>query len=89
MKNLGWMLLSICTIAVSAQEQKKDTVKQETIQLNEVIVEGKIKTNPVHATVKNDYQKKVIQPKNVADLFSEINGFSVIKKRKLCNGSNI
>ena len=80
MKNLGWMLLSICTIAMSAQEQKKDTVKQETIQLNEVIVEGKIKTNPVHATVKNDYQKKVIQPKNVADLFSEINGFSVIKR---------
>lgn len=61
-------------------QQKKDTLKEKTIVLNEVVVKGKLNTNPSQALVKNDYQKKVIQPKNVADLFSEINGFSTIKR---------
>ncbi len=30
--------------------------------------------------VSNDYQKNIVQPKNVADLFNNLNGFSVIKR---------
>lgn len=73
------MLVSIITFSAFAQ-QKKDTAVVKRIKLNEVIVEGKLNTNPAQATTKNDYQKKIIQPKNVADLFSEINGFSTVKR---------
>lgn len=73
------MLLCIITISVSSQE-KKDTIYTKKIKLNEVVVDGKLNTNPSQTLVKNNYQKKVIQPKNVADLFSDINGFSTIKR---------
>lgn len=73
------MLFCILSISVSAQT-KKDTLTTKRIKLNEVVVKGDLNTNPVHTSIKNDYQKKVIQPKNVADLFSEINGFSVVKR---------
>lgn len=77
MKNLWLILMCIIAVCVSAQE-KKDTIIIQRIKLNEVIVEGKLKPNLT--SIKNDYQKKVIQPKNVADLFSEINGFSSVKR---------
>lgn len=67
----------IIAVSVFAQE-KKDTITTKKIKLNEVIVEGKL--NPSYTSIKNDYQKKVIQPKNVSDLFSEINGFSTVKR---------
>lgn len=73
------MLLCIITINVFSQE-KKDTVYLKKIKLNEVVVNGKLYTNPSQTLIKNNYQKKVIQPKNVADLFSDINGFSTIKR---------
>lgn len=73
------MLFSIVSISVFSQTQK-DTLTTKRIKLNEVVVKGKLNTNLVHSSINNDYQKKVIQPKNVADLFSEINGFSVVKR---------
>lgn len=74
---LGIIFMGIFTIN---SQEKKDTTIVKRITLNEVLVQGKLKTNPVQATTKNDYQKRVIQPKNVADLFSDINGFSTVKR---------
>lgn len=79
MKNIYLTLISILCVSAFSQE-KKDTTVVKRIQLNEVFVKGKVFTNPSRTVTKNDYQKKVIQPKNVADLFSELNGFSTIKR---------
>lgn len=84
MKTFYSVLISMLITAVSYSQQKKkevkDTLKQKTILLNEVIIKGSLKTDPIFSKKSNDYVKKVIQPKNVADLFSGINGFSVIKR---------
>jgi iron complex outermembrane receptor protein len=84
MKTFYSTLLCVLLTAVSySQEQtetKKDTTKQKTTKLNEVIVTGNIKTDPVLTIVANKYDEKIVQPKNVADLFNNINGFSVIKR---------
>lgn len=79
MKNIWVMLFSILTIGVSAQQQK-DTTTIKHIKLNEVVVNGELVKNPTHNIVKNNYPKKVVQPKNVADLFSDINGISTVKR---------
>ncbi|WP_370391673.1 TonB-dependent receptor domain-containing protein [uncultured Winogradskyella sp.] len=59
---------------------QKDSTKQDLIILNEVILSGQIKRDPVFSVVSNKYAKKVVQPKNVTDLFNDLNGFSVVKR---------
>jgi len=82
MKTIFSVLLCalIATISFSQEKKeiKKDTVKR--VKLDEVIVTGKLKTDPIHFIISNNYDKNVVQPKNVADLFNNINGFSVIKR---------
>lgn len=76
----------ICTLLFNmsfSQEKndiKKDTITKKQVKLDEVLVVGNAQTDPIHTTVSNNYDEKVVQPKNVADLFNEINGFSVIKR---------
>ena len=76
----------ICTLLFSmsfSQEKNdiaNDTITKNKVQLDEVLVVGDAQTDPIHTTVSNNYEDKVVQPKNVADLFNEINGFSVIKR---------
>ncbi|WP_282032355.1 TonB-dependent receptor domain-containing protein [Winogradskyella eximia] len=77
------LLCALITAVSYGQEQKetqKDTTKQKTTKLTEVIVTGNLKTDPVLTIVSNKYDEKIVQPKNVADLFNNINGFSVIKR---------
>ncbi len=75
-----------CTLiyAMSFSQEKKDmptdSIAQKSVQLDEVLVTGNASTDPVLTQVSNDYQKNIVQPKNVADLFTNINGFSVIKR---------
>ena len=73
-------LISATSYSQEKKEAKKDSIKQKTVKLDEVIVTGKIKKDPVFSSTSNNYAKKVVQPKNVADLFNNINGFSVIKR---------
>ena len=84
MKTFYSMLLCVLLTSVSygqkQNETKKDTTKQKTIKLNQVIVTGNINTDPILSIVSNTYDEKIVQPKNVADLFNNINGFSVIKR---------
>lgn len=84
MKIFYSMLLCVLLTSIShgqeKNETKKDTTKQKTTKLNEVIVTGNSKTDPVLTVVANNYAEKIVQPKNVADLFNNINGFSVIKR---------
>ena len=83
MKTIYSVLLCVLITAVSfGQTAKKaqDSTKHRHIKLDEVIVSGNIKTDPVLTTVTNNYDETIVQPKNVADLFGDINGFSVIKR---------
>lgn len=84
MKKIYCVLFCALVVNMSFSQEKndkvKDTTKQKTVTLDEVIVTGNTKTDPVLTVVSNAYSKKVVQPKNVADLFNDINGFSVIKR---------
>jgi len=80
MRTFYSVLLCMLIFVMSYSQEKKDSTKTKRIQLNEVIVVGNVKTDPIHTVVSNKYSKKVVQPKNVADLFNDINGFSVIKR---------
>ena len=85
MKTYISVLLCALTLAIS-NAQEKDNKQNDSIKLNEVqrldevMVTGNLKTDPVLTKVFNDYAEKVVQPKNVADLFNDINGFSTIKR---------
>jgi iron complex outermembrane receptor protein len=59
---------------------QKDSSKLKLITLNEVLLSGKIKRDPVFSVISNKYAEKVVQPKNVADLFADVNGFGLIKR---------
>ena len=84
MKTFCSVLLCMLVTAVSysqiQNDSKKDTISIKTTTLNEVIITGNLTTDPVLSVVTNDYQEQIVQPKNVADLFNGINGFSVIKR---------
>lgn len=68
-----------CVMSFS-QEQQKDSISNKTVKLDEVIILGNAKLDPVMTSVSNNYEEEVVQPKNVADLFENLNGFSVIKR---------
>ena len=74
------LLLTTVSYGQEKIETKQDTSKQKTTKLDVVIVTGNLKTDPVLTIVANKYDEKIVQPKNVADLFNNINGFSVIKR---------
>ncbi|MBU2940455.1 TonB-dependent receptor [Lacinutrix sp. C3R15] len=84
MKTLyGVLLCTLITAMSFGQEQKetkKDSTEKKLTTLDEVIVTGDLKKDPVLTIVSNKYDEKIVQPKNVADLFNNINGFSVIKR---------
>lgn len=83
MKTLFSMLLCILISNICLGQNNTETETDTIIpitKLDQVVVTGNLKTDPVLTTVSNNYVEKVVQPKNVADLFNSINGFSVIKR---------
>jgi len=56
------------------------TLQEAPIAINGVLVTGNMKIDPVLTLETNDYVKKIVQPRNVADLFNDVNGFSLIKR---------
>jgi iron complex outermembrane receptor protein len=74
------MLISAISYSQKKEETKKDTLIKKTIKLDQVFVTGKLKKDPVFSSIATKFAKKVVQPKNVADLFNDVNGFSVIKR---------
>ncbi|SDR78382.1 iron complex outermembrane recepter protein [Gillisia sp. Hel1_33_143] len=76
------LLCALLPMSLKAQEtyKKEQDSTRDPIELNTVILIGKGLLNPVLSMQKIDLPKKVVQPKNVADLFSDLNGFSLIKR---------
>ncbi|WP_240531798.1 TonB-dependent receptor plug domain-containing protein [Maribacter sp. 4G9] len=56
------------------------SLNEAPIQMQGVLVTGHIKNDPAFTMESNDYVKKIVQPRNVADLFADVNGFSLIKR---------
>ncbi|MDC6389308.1 TonB-dependent receptor [Maribacter sp. PR1] len=56
------------------------SLKESPIPIQGVLVTGQFKDDPVLTMETYDYVKKIVQPRNVADLFQDINGFSLIKR---------
>ena len=84
MKNIYSMLFCILIFNIAFSQDKnekaKDTSALKIIEIEEVIVVGKATLDPVFSTVSNNYAERVVQPKNVAELFESINGISTIKR---------
>lgn len=78
MKSIIQILFCALPLWAIAQEQVLDTTK--TNILNEIIIEAYRLENPSFGKVSNPYNEKIVQPKNIGGLFSDINGFSVIKR---------
>lgn len=55
-------------------------MEPRTFTIAEVIVQGNPRFDPAQNLVKSDYSEKVVQPKNVGELFNDLNGFSLIKR---------
>ncbi len=56
-----------------------DTTKM-SLNLDEVIVSGDLRKDPVQTILMEIHSEKVVQPKNSGEIFSGINGFSLIKR---------
>lgn len=74
------MLIYTMSFSQEKKETSHDTIPQKVVKLDEILITGNALTDPVLTQASNDYQKNIVQPKNVADLFNNINGFSVIKR---------
>lgn len=48
--------------------------------LNEILLRAFKLENPSFSTVSNNYNEKIVQPKNIAGMFEDITGFSLIKR---------
>jgi iron complex outermembrane receptor protein len=70
------------TIEIKVDENTSETLalKPIPIELGEVLVNGDLFEDPVMSLSTPDLTKNVVQPKNVADLFNNIEGFGVIKR---------
>ena len=74
------LAIPMFTLAQNETSQAKDSTKTKSVILNTVMLSGQRNTDPVHSAVKTNLEQKVVQPKNVADLFNDFNGFSLIKR---------
>ncbi|MGV6828771.1 MAG: hypothetical protein ACWA45_05175 [Flavobacteriales bacterium] len=79
-------LYILSTIFAFSQEpikKKKDSTK--ITALDEVTVIGNTISDPLQDRINNNTELKIVKPKNVADLFNDINGFSTIKRGNYAN----
>ena len=84
MKNMLLASVMMLNAAMGiAQEQPSvvvDTTLNQINTLGAVILYGNRIQDPVMSMEHNDYLKRVVQPRNVADMFTNLNGFSLIKR---------
>lgn len=67
-------------LKIEAATPSTIALKAIQTELGEVLVTGRIFQDPVMNTTTPDLTERVTQPKNVADLFRDINGFGLIKR---------
>ena len=64
-------------------DQKNDSTHlhhSEKIHLSDIILKGDFYTDPTFTIEINNQDKQAVQPKNVADLFQDVDGMSFIKR---------
>lgn len=83
MKSIFAVLLLVLPFGLWAQGKEspnQDSVLTSAFRLNEVILLGNLHQDPAMSEVRTEPSKRVVQPRNVADLFAGINGFSLIRR---------
>ena len=60
--------------------QEIDSLQVEKIHLNDIIIKGDFYTDPTFTIEVNNQATQPVQPKNVADLFQNVNGMNFIKR---------
>lgn len=79
MKSKLWIAILALPFMAGAQEIVEKDSTTVTV-LNEAALKAYRLENPSFIKVSNNYTEQVAQPKNVAGLFNDINGFSIIKR---------
>ena len=59
------VLLLGTTVSYAQVSNAQDSLAKKPVQLDEVLVEGKRKIDPVFSTFKSEPEKKIVQSKNV------------------------
>ncbi|MGO2103062.1 MAG: TonB-dependent receptor [Psychroflexus halocasei] len=67
-------------IEITDQTPSIILLKPEINILNEVLITGNRMQDPVLSTSTPNLAERVVQPKNIGDLFRDLNGFSLIKR---------
>ncbi len=67
-------------VSVPARQGMTVRLEKRVIALNEVVIEADPLRDPIHSTVVSDAEKRVSQPRNAADLFKDIPGFTLQKR---------
>lgn len=70
----------VYTILQAISKENKVYLLPKNNQLPEVLISGEVFRDPVMNSTTPDLTERVTQPKNVADLFGDINGFGLIKR---------
>lgn len=80
-KTISAGILALASVVLLAQEeQKNDTIPKEHIHLSDIIVKGDFSTDPTFTVQVNNQSEQPVQPKNVADLFQNVEGMNFIKR---------
>ncbi|MBL7471538.1 TonB-dependent receptor [Robertkochia sp. 1368] len=74
------MLTTAMAFGQEAEPVAVDTTQNTINTLGAVILYGNKLQDPVMSTEHYDYMKRVVQPRNVADMFNNLNGFSLVKR---------
>ncbi|MDG4949774.1 TonB-dependent receptor [Weeksellaceae bacterium KMM 9724] len=90
MKNkYKWLMLACLPMLSFGQEIKEEIINDQDsieflasdkIHLSDIIIKGDFFTDPTFTIEVNNQDKKAVQPKNVADLFQDVDGMSFIKR---------
>lgn len=76
-QKLGYKTLEL---KVSEDTKQRIALRAVPIELGEVLVSGSLFNDPAMSKSSPDLTKNVVQPKNIADLFNNMEGFGMIKR---------
>lgn len=75
-------ILCATTVLWSQEEIKQDSIDytHDKIHLSDIIVKGDFYTDPTFTIEVNNKAEQSVQPKNLADLFKDVTGMSLVKR---------
>ena len=75
-----WSALLLMLVFHAGFSQEIDSLHTDKIHLNDIIIKGNFYTDPTFTIEINNQAEQPVQPKNVADLFRDVDGMNFIKR---------